>query len=63
MLGLLTTPRDVTRSQIMILYNQEGLKASGDILGHHLLQESLSEYIAKISLLLKSVYKLNFQII
>jgi len=36
-----------------MLYNQELLEASGVggvILGHHLLQESLSEYIAKISL-------------
>jgi hypothetical protein len=39
------------------------LGGGGDILGHHLLQESLSEYIAKISLWLKSLYKLNFQII
>jgi len=28
-----------------------GLEASGDILAHHLLQESLSEYIAKISVI------------
>jgi len=43
--------------------NSGGLEASGDIVGHHLLQESLSEYIAKIFLCLKSLYKLNFQII
>jgi len=40
-----------------------GLEASGDILGYHLLQKSLSEYIAKISLWSKSLCKLNFLII
>jgi predicted ATP-grasp superfamily ATP-dependent carboligase len=62
MLGLLTTPHDVTRPQILMLYYQE-VGSLGDILGHHLLQELLSEYIAKISLLLTSLYKLNFQIV
>jgi len=47
MRGLLTTPRDVTWPQILMLYNQEVWKPLWKNLGLHLLQESLPDCFSK----------------
>jgi hypothetical protein len=63
MLGVVTTPCDITQPQILMLYNREDTKPLGTFLVVTCCRNCCPNNSSKFLCLLKSLYELNLQII